>query len=112
MKKTVKKKKMDCYTALSRGRGAFIAGGIFMIIGVFMMVAGFTQRGVAFLIVGLPMMIYGGVVYATRCVCPHCGKRFAEGYRMIAAVPEICPNCRRAVDESAPVEELPGGTDE
>lgn len=111
MKKTGKKG-MDCYAALSRGRGAFIAGGLFVIIGVFMMVAGFTQRGVAFLIVGLPMMIYGGVVYATRCVCPHCGKRFAEGYRMIAAVPEICPHCRREVNESEAVEELPEETDE
>lgn len=100
MKKTAEKKKMDCRKALSRGRGAFIAGGVFAIIGVFMLVAEFVQRGVSFMVVGVPMMIYGAVVYATRCVCPHCGKRFAEGYRMIAVVPEICPNCRREVYES------------
>ena len=104
-------KKLDCHQALSRGRGAFIAGGLFAIIGAFMLVAGFTQRGITFMVVGIPMMIYGGVVYATCCVCPHCGKRFAEGYRMIASVPEICPHCRREVDESVPVEELPEEAD-
>ena len=107
----MKMKKLDCHQALSRGRGAFIVGGIFALIGGFMLVADFTQRGVAAMIVGVPMMIYGGVVYATGCVCPHCGKRFAEGYRMIAAVPEICPHCRREVDEPMSVEELPEETD-
>ena len=76
-----------------------------------MLAAGFNQRGLTFMIVGIPMMIYGGVVYATNCVCPHCGKRFSEGYRMIAAVPEICPHCRREVDEPLSVEELPEEAD-
>lgn len=92
---------VDCRTALHRGRGAFIVGGIFIIFGVMDLVIQFVQQGTAMMIVGIPMMIYGAAIYAKRCVCPHCGKRFASGVRMIAEVPEICPNCHEAVDSPA-----------
>lgn len=102
-----RKKKMDCHKALGRGRGALIVGGFFSMIGVFMLVAEYVQNGVSLMVVGVPMMIYGEVVYATRCICPHCGKRFAASYHMIAVVPKICPNCRQVVDVVADEEELP-----
>lgn len=97
MKKTDGKQKMDCHRALHNGRGAFIAGGLFALVGAFLLVADFPQKGGVVLAVGAALMVIGTVIYTRCCVCPHCGKRFAEGFRMIAEVPAICPNCSRKV---------------